>query len=350
MDNTNIFVHSPKELTTDGFLTWLFYFLDSDVKYREEKSFLFTHLILKPEDAIREVEKIRVVRQYRTRSGRSDILLYFTWADNGCEELVLFENKIWTTTSDEQLGGYRASIPNAYEYIFLKLAYISQEEKEIAKSNGYKTLDCFNLASALKGTTQAHVIIAQYFEYITDTFCAPVSSYADCLFVKHDYSVLGDAGAQMYLIEHLQLSIGQQYPEVQTSINSDTSYGRPWTELNITEDQTINYQYTERLFWRVDCRSEHYYIRLNQYSQEGKSNWSIKKERLASLRKHAKEFFQTFGRNLKMGNLESRVSKESEVVIFFLYENDLPTLLKAICDYSHHIQSFYTSLNHTYEE
>lgn len=47
---TNIFFHAPKELTTDAFLVWLIYFLDSNEEYKTYKQAFFDKLILKKED------------------------------------------------------------------------------------------------------------------------------------------------------------------------------------------------------------------------------------------------------------------------------------------------------------
>ncbi len=60
---TNIFFHAPKELTTDAFLVWLLYFLDSEEAYKAEKQTFFDSLILKKEDCGRTVGGIELKRQ-----------------------------------------------------------------------------------------------------------------------------------------------------------------------------------------------------------------------------------------------------------------------------------------------
>lgn len=47
---TNIFFHATKELSTDAFLVWLIYYLDSEEKYSTHKQHFFNNLILKKED------------------------------------------------------------------------------------------------------------------------------------------------------------------------------------------------------------------------------------------------------------------------------------------------------------
>ena len=69
MDNTNIFYHSPKELTTDAFWVWLLYILDSDVQYESAKQILFDGLILKAKDRGRRIGRISVDRQKKSAHG-----------------------------------------------------------------------------------------------------------------------------------------------------------------------------------------------------------------------------------------------------------------------------------------
>ena len=63
---TNIFFHAPKELTTDAFLVWLLYFLDSEEAYKMQKQTFFDSLILKKEDCGRAVGVIELKRQETT--------------------------------------------------------------------------------------------------------------------------------------------------------------------------------------------------------------------------------------------------------------------------------------------
>ena len=64
---TNIFFHAPKELTTDAFLVWLIYFLDSDKEYMVYKQTFFDSLILKKEDCGRAIGPVELKRQEKKR-------------------------------------------------------------------------------------------------------------------------------------------------------------------------------------------------------------------------------------------------------------------------------------------
>ena len=82
---TNIFFHAPKELTTDAFLVWLLYFLDSEEAYKSEKQKFFDSLILKKEDCGRAVGGIELKRQ----ENNVDVLLSFRFEDNDEQQTVL---------------------------------------------------------------------------------------------------------------------------------------------------------------------------------------------------------------------------------------------------------------------
>ena len=60
MGNTNLFKHAPKELVTDAFLTWLFYYLDSKENFQKEKQFFFNNLLLRADDFDKSISEINV--------------------------------------------------------------------------------------------------------------------------------------------------------------------------------------------------------------------------------------------------------------------------------------------------
>ena len=81
---TNIFFHAPKELTTDAFIVWLIYFLDSDEENKEYKQAFFDSLILKKKDHGRSIGSIELKRQ----ENNVDLLLTFRFDDNSAENTL----------------------------------------------------------------------------------------------------------------------------------------------------------------------------------------------------------------------------------------------------------------------
>ena len=333
MDNTNIFYHSPKELTTDAFWVWLLYFLDSDAEYEFAKQTLFDRLILKSQDCGRRVGRISVVRQKKGAHGRVDFFFTFSFLDDDTKNHVLFEDKTWTTTSAEQLNGYKEDYPDAYRYFYYKLAYISLSERALVEGNGYDIITSRMMESCLSLFCDAHILIKYYRDYVNDKFADYIDSFHDQLFNNNNYDLLWDAQAQLFLADKLwevmpKDRISEMY------IYNGTSSGRPWTEISISDGKTIIPGYDESLFWRIDIRKGQFYIRLNQYSwyedDEQRTIYLKKQERLRKLRCISDDMLENGDFSLIKGKPTDVGSYEQEIVIFFLHDNAWDTIFEEI--------------------
>ena len=318
---TNIFFHAPKELTTDAFLVWLLYFLDSEEAYKAQKQMFFDSLILKKDDYGRAVCGIELKRQ----ENNVDVLLTFRFEDNYEQQTVLFEDKTWSMPHSGQLARYKEIYPDCYRYFYYKLAYVnSQEEQEVSRER-YEIINAGMMSSALEKMAGLHPLIKMYYEYITVTFEQEINSFHERIFLKHDYNVLWSADAQKYLCDTIVENMTEQgVPYLE--IRNGTSYGRPWTQIDIARKEN---GYWEGLFWRVDIRSGKFYIRLNQYAEPSEEEVAYKMRRLEILRREANEFVATMPA-LHPGKVENRATKESEVLIFFLEDNDLDCLMELL--------------------
>lgn len=332
---TNIFFHAPKELTTDAFLVWLLYFLDSEEAYKAQKQMLFDSLILKKEDCGRAVGVIELKRQ----ENNVDVLLKFRFEDNDEQHTVLFEDKTWSMPHSGQLARYREIYPDCYRYFYYKLAYVnSQEEQEVSRER-YEIINAGMMSSALEKIVGLHPLIQMYYEYITVTFEKETNSYYERIFQKHDYDVLWSADAQKYLCDAIVENMTKQSVPY-FEIRNGTSYGRPWTQIDIARKED---GYWEGLFWRVDIRSGKFYIRLNQYADPSEDEVAYKKHRLEILRREANEFVATMPA-LHPGKVENRATKESEVLIFFLEDNDLDCLMDSLPKITHRMIEVFNGL------
>ncbi len=318
---TNIFFHAPKELTTDAFLVWLLYFLDSEEAYKMQKQTFFDSLILKKEDCGRAVGVIELKRQ----ENNVDVLLKFRFEDNDEQHTVLFEDKTWSMPHSGQLARYREIHPDCYRYFYYKLAYVnSQEEQEVSRER-YEIINANMMSSTLEKMVDLHPLIKMYYEYITATFVQEINSYRERIFVKHDYNVLWSADAQKYLCDAIVENMTKQdVPYLE--IRNGTSYGRPWTQIDIARKEE---GYWECLFWRVDIRSGKFYIRLNQYAEPAEAEVAYKMRRLEVLRKEGEAIVASLPA-LRPGKVGNKATKESEVLIFFLEDNDLDCLMKLL--------------------
>lgn len=350
MNRLNIFYHSPKELTTDAFWVWLLYFLDSDEKYRTAKQSLFDSLILRDKDKGRNVGQISVERQKAGHHGRVDFVFTFTFLDEMSTQQVLFEDKTWSSTTDNQLTGYKEDYPEAYRYFYYKLAYINKGERECAERCGFDIITARMMEACLSSFCSEHVLIKDYRDYIKDKFADYIESFDSRLFDNREYDLLWDAQVQLFLADRI-LDVFPKWREQGFYVYNGTSSGRPWTEISISESNPIIPGYDESIFWRIDIRKGQFYIRLNQYSwyedDELGSISNKKRERLKVLREISNNILSRDAYSLKQGKPTDVGSFEQEIVIFFLPENDWETIFKDIPRFTEaFLESYRNTLPH----
>ena len=201
---TNIFFHAPKELTTDAFLVWLIYYLDSDEENKEYKQAFFDSLILKKEDCCRTVGSIELKRQ----ENNVDVLLTFRFEDNGEEQTVLFEDKTWSMPHSGQLARYKEIYPNCYRYIYYKTGYVTTIEEQAVSQNHYDLVTDGMMESVLESISELHPLIKIYTDYLNSEAEA-FNYYHERLFLNHDKEILHDSAAQKYLLDTLLENIAE---------------------------------------------------------------------------------------------------------------------------------------------
>lgn len=315
----NIFTHATKELTTDAFLIWLIYFLDSDSKYESFKQSFFDNLLLRPEERGRRVSNISLAGQ----ENNVDVLLRFNIEGSPDRHTILFEDKTWSMPHGTQLYDYKTLYPNCYRYFYYKLGYVNSEELKQVQQVGYELINIYMISAEVSKLIRLHPLIEMYYEYIVSAFLTPQQSFQTELFEKHNYCALRDADAQKFFCDKIverMLAVNVPYLE----IRNGTSFGRPWTQIDIVK----NDEYDEKLFWRIDIRSGKFYVRLNQYSELSGEGLSHKNKRRDILRASINTFVKEIP-GCKLGKVTS-AKKETEIAIFYLIENDLETLLDSI--------------------
>ncbi len=100
--------------------------------------------------------------------------------------------------------------------------------------------------------------------------------------------------------------------------------------------------YCEYLFWRIDIRSNNFYIRLNQYAEPLEEQIFYKKQRLEILRLEVTNIVSIMPK-LRFGKVTNGL-KESEVLILFLIDNDLDDVLEALPKISLHMIEVFNKL------
>lgn len=345
MDNTNLFKHSPKELVTDAFITWLLYFLDSKENLKKQKIKVFNTLLLKKDDKNKIVDSIKIVKQKKGLHGRPDIVLSFNL--NGEKKTILFENKTWTTTSKDQLNRYKKDYNNIYRYLYLKLAYVNIREQKLCENCGYDIITSEHLLETINELKDFHVIIKQYADYLNNAFVDKIKNLHYQLFTQDNFKTLKKAQGQEIFISHLYNALHEKQI-TDLKFKTGSSFGRPWTELYIYKKKVKYHKEKnaiEIISWRVDTRSSKYYVRLNQYTHKPTKDYlPIKKKRLKKLRNIAKKLIQE-DKKLNYGKLSNRGKAQSEIAIFFEDKNSINYLLNILPSLSKKIIEKYEIMN-----
>lgn len=354
MDKTNLFYHSPKELSTDGFLTWLFYLLDSDDStYGEAKQKFFDSLILKETDLHKAVKGVAVDRQASAGKEKMDILLSFEFASDSSSKrhYVLFEDKVSSTTNDRQLSDYKAFCErhyNMYDYIYLKLDYINMRERDIAVRNGYRVVSNKDLAAALAPIEGCHIIIEHYLQFLKGAFLVDGDSIQERIDGCADGMVFANANVQKYYIEQVLAALNNDGLNVPTSqINPGTSFGRPWVELWLPDGVQSVAEYggeKEALFWRIDQRSDLWHIRLCQYCWKVDAHRRERAARLNALRSAVKNVLNRNHPDLRLSQLSNKGEKNSDVIVLSFVDNAPQAILDSISDLTKSVLEIFKQL------
>lgn len=349
---TNLFYHSPKELCSDGFLAWLFYLLDSDETYGIFKQKFFDSFILKESDRHKQVGHVEVERQIPTGKGRGkgrmDILLSFEFTSDipSKKWYVLFEDKVSSTTCEKQLSSYKTfcnSRYDMYDFIYLKLDYIDERERNIAVRNEYRVVSNEDIVASLTAIEGCHVIVDHYLEFVRNGFLTDKESIQEKIDKCLDGKIFGDASVQKYymgLVMEMLKGSG-----LQVSMKVSTSFGLPWVELWLP-DQTVP-EYEEKaevLFWRIDRRSDGWHIRLSQYCKYGDKYWDEKKARLKVLRSAANKILKQNHSELHPSKLSNRGRKGSDILVLTFRDNVPQTILDNIASFTMSILEIFYQL------
>ena len=350
--HNNLFALSPKELSVDAFMGWLFNkVFDQDSLVSSHVEFLQVFKIpIGKENAKNgfHLELSDRFKKVKLQEGKRDLTLYF-WNQSTDLKLVVFENKFWTFCHGKQLETYKAQKPEAF-FIYHKLGHLCFSEIQHVQSDKleFELNDYHTLLNAIT-VSQLDTEITQEFKcflegYICQIHKASLQLINGELKIENlNRSVRYDSDVKL-ITRQFQHKFLSELHEKLSSEESDfynlefkpgtNVGGRPWTQLNIIKHTGKYGPHDELLFWRLDIRSGREYVRLNQYANTDKEHLDEKKERLQLLRDRFIEIIDGVrndsGLRLKLGILSNRGIKESEVGIFYLDENpvlDLRTVL-----------------------
>ncbi|MGX9419169.1 hypothetical protein ACWU4D_17670 [Vibrio sp. WJH972] len=324
----NLFSHSPKELTTDGFLAWLI--LEIKDNNNEILTF-FKRLDLCSEQA-NEITNVEVSRQEKN----TDLIVRYDV--DSASYGVLFENKTYSSIHSDQLRRYKEIFPNFQHYKYLKLARVNYEEKKETKKNGYEVIDSRSLLKALNGLSLNSEIITQYKSYLVEQFVEPIAEIELSMVPENKHHLLSSRQAQQHLIDILYQSVDGINDSIYFKSRSNVG-GSAWTQLDIAHKLNAYGNIPEYIFWRIDKKSGDYYLRLNQYAGIDNEYKSKKKANLTKLRDVVEPLFKEYG--LTTSSPSNRGVKESEISIIFFKDNSLESVVDALAPLTKKVIALY---------
>ncbi|WP_338508264.1 hypothetical protein [Pseudomonas poae] len=326
----NLFMHAPKELSTDAFLAWFFRELEVNTDIAGYRSQVFHALGLIAEG------EVPVKIEPELQSGNVDLLLNFEV--NNTARLILFENKTSSTFHSDQLNRYRECFPNCDKYVYFKIGYVDTWERQ--NLQGYQLISAHDFYQAVSFLAPYHPIIDQYCAFLKEAWISKEEMVFQRLAISCPTAFKSAIG-QRHLIGELydQLKGTDTFLKFKKGVNIN---GTPWTQLDFCRFEGYYDGINETLFWRVDSRAGRTYLRINQYAAIARDQHEIvahKKWRLRALRELASNISADY--DLKPGKLSNKGVRENEVIIFFFDENPYGLLKGLLPEFTKKLQSRY---------
>ncbi|MDQ7016782.1 MAG: hypothetical protein Q9N68_10455 [Gammaproteobacteria bacterium] len=331
----SLFSYSPKELSTDAFLAWLFESFTTEPSLIGKESGFFHKLGLCKSAAVK-ISDIKVSMQEK----KTDLIVRFLM--DGKESKCLFENKVNTTIHNNQLEVYKTRFPKMDHYFYLKLGFITFHEKLEAKSLGYELIDSILLHDALLGLKSSNCIVNDYIGFLKKEFIdeglaieSDVKSRRSSVFS----SVFSKSYAQQFFMSRLHddlhaLSMG----DLSFSSKSHVG-GSPWTQLCIAKKKSFYGSKSEFLIWKIEKRSGGWFLKLMQYSRISPSHKLAKQSRLSKLRSDV--LSTPTIKHFKCGSVSNQGEYSSDIVVFYFDKNPPIDMLKFLPKLSEEIVKIY---------
>lgn len=293
----NIFEFATGELSQDAFICWCANWFNDDSKPRLKD---MSVELMRKFTGIEDIKSVMVCRQFsqdvyiddKKLALKIDVLLVVN-----DKIAVIVEDKTYTSEHDNQIQRYVDGIKflaaNAKEgqnfygvdtirTVFLKTGFMYDEDKCVKSDVVISGPDFLDILSKYSGNSE-----------ILDSYIANLENilqwYVD--FGKYDGNLgsFWDWNIACYQIAQYKL-MRDIFPETlwtdieswQYKVYHGSSFGRPWTEMQICERYYAGSSDYYSVFWRIDTDDNGPYISLRLYEDFDKSN-EEKKSRHRSL-------------------------------------------------------------------
>ena len=280
--SNNLFNYATKELSQDAIICWLF-------KWIEETESPLAELAVKLFDLIGEHEinigqKIIIKQQEKN----ADIVIIIKER----KQVIIIEDKTYTCEHDEQIARYKEAISGSIK----ELGFESSDDVKI-RTVYWKTGFYYDEDELLRYNKKADIfvdgkqfldIISDYYgkSEILDSYIAYLGESLNYYEKYGDYKGrYGDGGYYLSWTYIAQYRFMRAiFPEELWNKESDlykvyngSSFGRPWTEMDIFVGLHENTSYQYYVFWRIDSDNVGPYLSLRVYDDFDKKDEERKK-------------------------------------------------------------------------
>lgn len=283
----NIFEFATGELSQDAFICWCANWFNDDSKPRLKE---MSVELMRKFTGVEEIKSVMVCRQFskdvyineKKLALKIDVLLVVN-----DKIAVIVEDKTYTSEHDNQIQRYVDGIKylasNAKEdqnfygvdtirTVFLKTGFMYDEDKCVKSDVVISGPDFLDILSKYSGYSE-----------ILDSYIASLENilqwYVDFGNYEGNNDSFWEWNVARYQIAQYKL-MRDIFPETmwsdrescQYKVDHGSSYGRPWTEMQICERYYPNSSDNYSVFWRIDTDDNGPYISLRLYEWFDKSN------------------------------------------------------------------------------
>lgn len=283
----NIFEYATGELSQDAFICWCANWFNDDSKPRLQEMSVELMKLFAGVDVIKSVSICRqfsqdVYMEAKKYALKIDVLMIVNDSI-----VVIVEDKIYTSEHDNQLqryvDGFRYLADNAKEgekfygikdirTVFLKTGFMYDDDKCVKSDVVISGEDFLKILSRYAGNSE---ILDSYIANLENSlqWYVDFGNYEGNTDSFWNWNIAKHQIAQYRLMRDIfPESLWSDRSSRQYKVYHGTSFGRPWTEMQIGERCYTGSTDYFSVFWRIDTDDNGPYISLRLYENFDKNN------------------------------------------------------------------------------
>ena len=293
----NIFEYATGELSQDAFICWCANWYNDDSKPRLQE---MSVELMKHFAGVDEINSVSICRQFsqdvyieaQKYALKIDVLIIVNDS-----VAVIVEDKTYTSEHDNQIQRYVEGIKYLAENakkdedfygikdirtVFLKTGFMYDEDKCVKSDVVISGEDFLKILSKYTGNSE---ILDSYIANLENNlkWYVDFGNYEGTEDSFWDWNIANHQIAQYRLMRDIfPESLWADRDSWQYKVYHGTSFGRPWTEMQIGEKHYTDSSDYFSVFWRIDTDDNGPYISLRLYENFDKNN-AIQKDRHRNL-------------------------------------------------------------------